>query len=401
MPEIGEIARIVHFLKKHVVGNTISAVKTQEDDIVYGKVGCSATAFSEAMTGKKVLDARQQGKYFWLVMSSPPHPLMHFGMTGWIKFSNDDNAHYRSNGVVKPGDAEWPPRFWKFILQIKEEPDCEVAFVDGRRLGRIRLVDVEGDMMRKTTPLKENGPDPVVDSDILTQEWLAKKLRSKKVPVKALLLDQANISGVGNWVGDEVLYQAKLHPEQYSNTFSDEQIQRLHDSLIDVCTTACTTLADSEKFPENWLMRHRWNKGKEGGDRLPNGEKIIFLKVGGRTSAVIPSVQKKTGPVSAGIKGEGDEDEDGAEEKKPKKAKGRGKAVDDDVSPKAPTAKRARKTKQPEPETEASDEEEEDEVKPNKKLKLASNGTGKKTAKGNTSTKIKEETPGKRRSTRN
>jgi formamidopyrimidine-DNA glycosylase len=42
---------------------------------VYGKVGCSAEAFKKAMTGKKVLDARQQGKYFWMEMESAPHPV--------------------------------------------------------------------------------------------------------------------------------------------------------------------------------------------------------------------------------------------------------------------------------------------------------------------------------------
>ena len=123
---------------------------------------------------------------------------MHFGMSGWMKFSNDDTAYYRP---TKPEETEWPPKYWKFVLQMKEEPDCEVAFVDARRLGRIRLVDAKGDEMRKTSPLKENGPDPVIDSDILTSEWLMRKLRSKKVPVKALMLDQANISGIGNWVG--------------------------------------------------------------------------------------------------------------------------------------------------------------------------------------------------------
>ncbi len=150
------------------------------------------------MTGKKIVDARQQGKYFWLVMDSPPHPLMHFGMAGWMKFSNDDTAYYRP---IKAAESEWPPKYWKFILQLEGDPECEVAFVDKRRLGRVRLVDAAAEDMRKTTPLKENGPDPVIDKDILTVDWLSKKLRSKKVPVKALLLDQANISGIGNWVG--------------------------------------------------------------------------------------------------------------------------------------------------------------------------------------------------------
>ena len=150
------------------------------------------------MKGKKVVDARQQGKYFWLVMSTPPHPLLHLGMTGWMKFSNDDTTFYKP---TKPEIEQWPPRFWKFILQLKEEPKCEVAFVDARRLGRIRLIDEQGDKIRDTYPLKRNGPDPVLDKDILTVEWLRKKLGSKKIPVKALLLDQGNISGIGNWVG--------------------------------------------------------------------------------------------------------------------------------------------------------------------------------------------------------
>ena len=85
------------------------------------------------------------------------------------------------------------------------------------------------------------------------------------------------------------------------------------------------TKADSSKFPETWLFKHRWGKGKKDSpNRLPNGEKIVFLTVGGRTSAVIPSVQKKTGPVKADVKidDQDDENEDDDEaEKKPKKAK--------------------------------------------------------------------------------
>lgn len=76
------VARIVHFIKKSLVGKTLSVVKTQEDANVYGKVGTSASEFQKALTGKKVLDAGQQGKYFWMIMSEPPHPVMHFGMNG-------------------------------------------------------------------------------------------------------------------------------------------------------------------------------------------------------------------------------------------------------------------------------------------------------------------------------
>lgn len=131
-------------------------------------------------------------------MSSPPHPLMHFGMAGWFKIRNEETAYYKP---TKPEEPMWPPKYWKFILETAEEPKCEAAFVDFRRFARIRLLDCAADDIRQTTPLKENGPDPVIDQDVLTKEWLSEKLGSKKIPVKALLLDQANISGIGNWVG--------------------------------------------------------------------------------------------------------------------------------------------------------------------------------------------------------
>lgn len=86
-------------------------------------------------------------------------------------------------------------------METKEEPKVEAAFTDSRRFARIRLVDCPGEDIRKVSPLKENGPDPVIDKDIFTLDWFSQKMLSKKVPVKALMLDQANISGIGNWVG--------------------------------------------------------------------------------------------------------------------------------------------------------------------------------------------------------
>ena len=183
--------------------------------------------------------------------------------------------------------------------------------------------------------MKENGPDPVQDKEIVTEEWLAELLGRKHVPVKALLLDQANISGIGNWVGDELLYDAKIHPEQYSNTLTKSQITDLHKSIHYVCGLAVELLADSEKFPEGWLFKHRWGKGKKDASKtLPNGARITFLTVGGRTSAVIPSVQRKTGPVAGDVKSEdaaGEGDDNGIEKKSRKLSKKRKVKDEDEV----------------------------------------------------------------------
>ena len=80
-------------------------------------------------------------------------------------------------------------------MKGEERDEVEVAFIDARRLARIRLVECEAGEIRNHSPLKENGPDPVVDKEKFTVEFLAALLRKKRVPVKALLLDQANISG--------------------------------------------------------------------------------------------------------------------------------------------------------------------------------------------------------------
>ncbi|KAK4252466.1 hypothetical protein C7999DRAFT_27203 [Corynascus novoguineensis] len=319
MPEIAEIARVVHFLRLHLVGKKIKNATAIEDTNVFGKVGTTGADVAKALTNKKVLSAGTQGKYFWLILDQPPHPVMHFGMTGWIHIKGDRTAYTNYYKKMKPEELNtWPPKYWKFHL-ITEDPAVEVAFTDPRRFGRVRLVDCPGESIRKFSPLVENGPDPVVDIDVFTEEYLRAKMRSRHVPIKALILDQSVISGVGNWVGDEVLYQAKLHPEQYCDDFSDEQITKLFQSIRHVCQFAVDKLGDSDQFPKDWLFHYRWGKGQKGAvGHLPSGEKLAFLTVGGRTSCYVPDVQKKSGRIVPGVKEEIIESDQ--EEAKPKKA---------------------------------------------------------------------------------
>ncbi|KAI8631322.1 formamidopyrimidine-DNA glycosylase [Xylariaceae sp. FL1651] len=328
MPEIAEVARVTHFLRQRLVGKKISKVSAQDDNNVFGKVGTSGSAFQTALAGKRVVGAGSQGKYFWLLLDAPPHPVMHFGMTGWIHIKGEQTAYNRYAEKMNAADKEaWPPKFWKFHLEAdgdgeKGEPSVCVAFTDARRFGRIRLVDCAAAEIRKHSPLVENGPDPVVDREIFTEKYLRQKMKARHVPIKALLLDQAMISGIGNWVGDEIMYQASLHPEQYSDDFSDAEITRLYEAICYVCDTAVEKLGDSDQFPPDWLFNHRWGKGKKDAAKtLPNGDKIVFITVGGRTSCVVPSKQKKTGRVTGGIKEEDPEPEPELKAKKEGKSR--------------------------------------------------------------------------------
>lgn len=80
----------------------------------------------------------------------------------------------------------------------------------------------------------------------------------RRMPIKALLLDQSFSAGVGNWVADEVLYQAFVHPEQGAHTLDEGQVKRLWEKVGEVCRVAVAVDADSTRFPSHWLFRHRW-----------------------------------------------------------------------------------------------------------------------------------------------
>lgn len=154
---------------------------------------------------------------------------------------------------------------------------------------------------------------------------------------------------------DEILYNAKIHPEQYSNTLSDAQVSQLHKSLHYVVSHAVDTLVEWDSFPESWLFKHRWDKGKKNSpSRLANGAKIEYVTVGGRTSALVPSVQKKTGPVAGDVKHEekGEEDQDneaneGDEgEKEQSKSKGTGKKKADSKATNRPSTSEKHEARQ-------------------------------------------------------
>ena len=202
-----------------------------------------------------------------------------------------------------------------------------------------------------------------------------------------------------------MLYHAKIHPEQYSNTLNDSQINQLCSSIHYVCSTSVDLLGDADQFPEDWLFKYRWNKGKKNTpQKLPNGEKITFLTVGGRTSAVVPSVQKKTGPIAKDVSKEDLEDDSNSEEKKPAGGKRKRAAavkaesdseedMDEAPSKKPAPKKRGVKAKQ----EESGDEK----IAPKKAVKNAKPAAGKAGKKVAGAEPPKEAPAGRRRSTRN
>jgi formamidopyrimidine-DNA glycosylase len=257
MPELPEVEAARRLLEEHCVGTTISGCVPTEsgggprtgmfDDIVFDDEGSSPQSVLKHTVGKELVAVRRCGKQLLLQFASPPHLLAHFGMTGAFAIRGVAPLKFKAFSVK---DAEWPPRFTKCELTFSGE--MRLAFTDPRRLGRLRFrTDPESQ-----APWSTLAPDPLLEP--ITVEAMKACLARKGTPIKALLLDQNElVSGVGNWVADEVLFHAGIHPEASCHTLSDAQVSRLHASLLHVVRVAVDANADSDSFPKEWLFHVR------------------------------------------------------------------------------------------------------------------------------------------------
>jgi len=108
--------------------------------------------------------------------------------------------------------------------------------------------------------------------------------------MKALLLDQSFAAGVGNWIADEVLYQARIDPRRRAGTLTDPEIRRLRTAIRHVMSVSVRARNDSDRYPRRWLFHDRWGRNPKA--YTSRGEKIRHDTIGGRTTAWVPSVQR-------------------------------------------------------------------------------------------------------------
>ncbi|KAM0792335.1 hypothetical protein ACM66B_005018 [Microbotryomycetes sp. NB124-2] len=293
MPELPEVERARARLHALATGSRISRVDANDDTIVFANT--TATEFAKAIEGKLIIDVKRRGKNFYLLLESPPHPMFHFGMSGQA-FILGERGDSRRRGNRAP-ITEWPPKYAKVCLKLVDATSGDHlgdwAFCDSRRFGRIQLV--HADDPETVPPLSLLGADPLLD--MLPLETMTAKLAKRNAPIKAILLDQNGpFCGIGNWMVDEILYHAKLHPAHPASALTADELATLHDKIQYVTNTAVRSNAESSAFPADWLFKKRWGKGKrqDHSFTLPDGTvtRIVFEQVGGRTSAIVEAVQK-------------------------------------------------------------------------------------------------------------
>ena len=229
MPELPEVETYRRFIDELAVGQTIAAVQVNDAHVL----ATPEDQLRTGLVGRTIAGTSRLGKNCFLELDNGQVLVLHFGMTG-------DIGAYR--------DEPDAPRFTRVALHL-EDSGLRLAFIDPRKFGRIRLAESAA----AHQAAKKIGPDALA----ITTAELQQKLSRRKTLLKPLLLDQRLTAGLGNWIVDEVLFQAKIHPERVANTLTETEIKRLHAAIQLVLRTAIQHEANYRNFPASFLIHAR------------------------------------------------------------------------------------------------------------------------------------------------
>jgi formamidopyrimidine-DNA glycosylase len=207
MPELPEVETIKNELSPHVIGRKITGVDVFWDKMVRQP---KIPEFRERVTGRKITALTRRGKYLFFHLDNGEKLVMHMKMTGSLLLDPSEDKFSRA--IFKLDDGKM------------------LHFRDPRKFGVMWLASDESSVMNKL------GPEPL-DGDFTTKT-LAEILHRHKSPVKAVLLDQSVIAGIGNMYADEALYEAKIHPERPADSLADKEVTKLYRAIRHVLRAA-------------------------------------------------------------------------------------------------------------------------------------------------------------------
>lgn len=273
MPELAE----VEFFRKRWdlagAGNKITGVSVHERARIFR--GVDVAALQRTLPGATLLSSEAKAKQMLFCFSRDAWLGIHLGMSGDLLVGPPDHA---------------PRQHDHLALFTRQNA---LVFSDPRMFGRVQF------------HLGENPPAwwtkiaPAILSDAFTVEVVAAFLRRRsRAPLKAVLLMQERFPGVGNWMADEILWRAAIHPKRAAGSLTSREISELWRECRKVCRLALDAIAGRGKkiprdlnvnIPDSWLFNHRWQKG---GRDPSTGTPLAHAEIGGRTTCWSPARQK-------------------------------------------------------------------------------------------------------------
>ncbi len=275
MPELPEVETIVRGLREILCQKTIEEVIVYEDMVIgYPE---DVDEFREKLTGREITGMGRRGKYIVLRLSGNKLLIVHLRMTGKLLVRENEeslNEHTR--------------------VKLKFKEGFSLYFDNVRKFGRMYLVD--SDKVDNAGGFEELGPEP------LGEDFSASRLKEiivgRTAAIKAVLLDQKNIAGLGNIYTDEALFRAGIDPGRAAGDLEGQEVEELYNSIISVLRSGIkyqgtsfsdyvNALGESGSFQDELMVYSR------EGENCPHCScQIEKKKTAGRSTHYCPKCQE-------------------------------------------------------------------------------------------------------------
>ncbi len=273
MPELPEVETIVRHLREKIITARIEDVELILPKVVQTP---DPAAFIEMLTGRQFTAVRRRGKYILATLSGKLVLVVHLRMTGQLVFEPDTGDY---------------PKHTHLVLHLS---NGRLRFTDLRQFGRFWLVsDSELDTV---SGLRDLGVEPL--SPCFRQKDFVNALGNRKQRIKALLLNQSFVAGMGNIYTDEALFRSRIHPERKAHELSAREAHALYRAVKNV-------LEEGIAFGGTSVRDYVDGEGREGrfqdmlrvygrrGQPCPRcGEPIVRIKAAGRGTYFCPRCQR-------------------------------------------------------------------------------------------------------------
>ena len=287
MPELPEVETVRRGLSELIIGRTIVAAQTDTPKS-FPNAPVQVEAF---LLGATVTDIRRRAKVLMIDLSTNYTLVVHLKMTGQLVYRGET-----AFGAGHPTDSligELPDRSTRVTLKFADE--SKLFFNDQRKFGWMKLIPT--DEVTELPFMQKVGPEPL-DDDFTVEQFSERFTRRGRTSIKAALLDQTVIAGVGNIYADESLWGAKIHPKRQVNTLMSAEFKALYLELRLVMNLAIDKGGSTDK---NYVNA----EGKRGsymdfarvfrreGLACPRcGTTIIKFKLAGRGTHICPYCQQ-------------------------------------------------------------------------------------------------------------
>jgi formamidopyrimidine-DNA glycosylase len=295
MPELPEVETIRRGLAKTIVGLTVTDVEALHPK----SLQTAPELIDEHVIGHQIEGLDRRAKVLIMQLSGGYSLLFHLKMTGQMVLVGKGGDRYVGGHPTKSMADELPDKSTKVIFRLSD--GSILYFNDQRIFGWIKLVPNE-EILRDAL-IARLGPEPLTEAFEL-KPFAAILARRARSPIKAVILDQSTVAGVGNIYADEALHLAKIHPATLSGQLTATQVKRLYEAIKTIITlgvehggTSFTHYVNALGGKGDYLQHARVFR-RQGLTCPVCGTVIIKTRVAGRGTHLCPTCQKLPGETS-------------------------------------------------------------------------------------------------------